>query len=65
MARRSKWVDVTVRCLDEGFLFTGKRKDLGHEVNLPGGGTHIEWVKGTVYANCPNDPLHSVEPVEE
>jgi hypothetical protein len=60
-----KEVDATFRCLDEDFRFPGKIEYVGHEVQLPGGGTRIEWVQGQARANCPNNPLHRIELVEE
>jgi hypothetical protein len=64
--KKRKKVEKTFRCLDEyGFLFTGKMEYVGHEVNLPGGGTHIEWVQGQSRANCPRDFTHRIELVEE
>jgi hypothetical protein len=60
-----KLVDATFRCLDEeGFLFTGKMEYVGHEVKEPGG-TRIEWRQNHARANCPNDPFHHIELVEE
>ena len=61
-----KLVDATFRCLDEeGFLFTGKMEYVGHEIKVPGGGTRIEWRPNQSRANCPNEPTHSIELVEE
>jgi hypothetical protein len=61
-----KEVDKTFRCLDEdGFLFTGKMEYVGHEIKEPGGGTRIEWRQNQSRANCPHDPFHHIELVEE
>jgi hypothetical protein len=61
-----KEVDKTFRCLDEdGFLFTGKLEYVGHEVEEPGGTRNIEWRQGQYRANCPHDPTHRHELVEE
>jgi hypothetical protein len=68
MARepRRKMEYATFRCLDEdGFLFPGKMEYLGHEVEEPGGTRKIEWVQGQARANCPHDPTHRIELVEE
>jgi hypothetical protein len=60
-----KLEDRTFRCLDEDFLFTGKMEYVGHEIQVPGGGTRIEWRPNQSRANCPHDPFHSIELVEE
>jgi hypothetical protein len=60
-----KLVDRTFRCIDEDFLFPGKMEYVGHEINVPGGGTRIEWRPNQSRANCPHDPFHSIELVEE
>ena len=61
-----KLVEVTFRCLDEeGFSFTGKMEYVGHEIIVPGGGTRIEWRPNQSRANCPHDPFHSIELVED
>jgi hypothetical protein len=57
--------DATFQCIDEGFLFPGKMEYVGHEVEEPGGIRKIEWVQGQARANCPNDPTHRIELVEE
>ena len=69
MARRlRKEEDATFRCLDEeDFTFPGKRvyeaPDAGEE---PGAAEHrIGWVEVAPKAQCPHDPFHSIEPVEE
>jgi hypothetical protein len=42
------------------------RNYLGPEVELPGGGMRIEWVPNRAWGvNCPNDPFHRIELVEE
>jgi len=38
---------------------------VGHEVEEPGGTTIIRWEHGESRANCPNDPFHRIELVEE
>jgi hypothetical protein len=67
MARepRRKMEDATFRCIDEDFLFQGKMEYVGHEVEESGGIRKIEWVQGQARANCPNDPTHRIELVEE
>ena len=57
--------DATFRCIDEDFLFPGKMQYVGHEVEEPGGIGKIKWVQGQASANCPNDPFHRIELVEE
>src|SRR5215212_10591785 len=59
-----KLEDRTFRCLEEDFLFTGKMEYVGHEIQVPGGGTRIEWRPNQSRANCPNEPTHSIELVE-
>ena len=68
MAREplSKEVDRMFRCLDEDILFTAKMEYLGHQVEELGGSTRIEWVENRAWdVNCPNDPFHRIELVEE
>src|SRR5215218_3794572 len=60
-----KLVDRTFRCIDEDFLFPGKMEYVGHEIIVPGGGTRIEWRPNQSRANCPHEPTHSIELVEE
>jgi hypothetical protein len=61
-----KLVEVTFRCLDEeGFSFRGKMEYVGHEIKEPGGGTRIGWRQNQSRANCPHDPFHSIELVED
>ena len=66
MARepRRKMEDATFRCIDEDFLFPGKMEYVGHDAGEeePGG---IRWEQGQSRANCPNDPTHRIELVEE
>jgi hypothetical protein len=68
MAREplSKEVDRMFRCLGEDILFTAKMEYLGHQVEELAGGTRIEWVENRAWdVNCPNDPFHRIELVEE
>jgi hypothetical protein len=60
-----KLVDRTFRCIDEDFLFPGKMEYVGHEIKEPGGDTRIEWRQNQARANCPRDPFHHIELVEE
>jgi hypothetical protein len=60
-----KLVDRTFRCIDENFLFPGKMEYVGHEIIVPGGDTRIEWRPNQSRANCPHEPTHSIELVEE
>jgi hypothetical protein len=67
MARppKRKLEDAKFRCIDEDFIVPGKMEYVRHQTNLPGGGTHTEWVQGQARANCPNDFTHRIELVEE
>jgi hypothetical protein len=68
MARElRKTVDRTFRCLDEdGFLFTGKMEYVGHDAGEEEGYAQgIRWEQGQSRANCPHDPTHRIELVEE
>jgi len=58
--------DATFRCLDEDFLFPGKMEYVGHDAGEEEGYSQgIRWEQGQARANCPHDPTHRIELVEE
>jgi hypothetical protein len=63
-----KDVDRMFRCLDEeDFLFPGKMEYVRHRVEVPGGGYQFtEWMPNRPWGvNCPHNPFHRIELVEE
>ena len=67
MARElRKTVDRTFRCLDEdGFLFTAPMEYVAHDAGEEEGHRVIEWRPGHSPIECPHDPTHRIELVED
>ena len=66
-AQLRKEVDRTFRCIEEDFTFEGKVEYVRQRVEVPGGGYQFtEWKQNRPWGvNCPNDPFHRIELVEE